>query len=34
MIFFALIRYTYNQRAVESEWRRLTFALFWGGQAI
>jgi len=26
--FFALIRYTYNQRAVESEWRRLTFALF------
>lgn len=26
--FFALIRYTYNQRSVEPEWRRLTFALF------
>jgi WD40 repeat protein len=26
--FFALIRYTYNQRAVEPEWQRLTFALF------
>lgn len=26
--FFALIRYTYNQRAIEPEWRRLTFALF------
>ena len=26
--FFALIRYTYNQRAVEPKWQRLTFALF------
>ncbi len=26
--FFALIRYTYNQRAVEPAWQRLTFALF------
>lgn len=26
--FFALIRYTYNQRAIEPKWQRLTFALF------
>jgi WD40 repeat protein len=26
--FFALIRYTYNQRAIDATWERLTFALF------
>lgn len=26
--FFALIRYTYNQRAIDPAWQRLTFALF------
>ncbi|NJL44978.1 MAG: hypothetical protein HC922_02970 [Leptolyngbyaceae cyanobacterium SM2_3_12] len=32
--FFALIRYTYNQRAIEPEWQRLTFALLGGTRRI